>query len=127
MARSVEIPEANITVSSISTQKHYVRDEKGNATDKVSSYELVQTIQISSGDVQHIAEIARKITDLIKEGVLLESNAPEYHYTKLADLKISMLAEATKDATARAGQIAQNSGATQIGRASCRERVYVLV
>ena len=106
------VPESNIMVSSISTQKHYARDDKGHDTDKVSSFELVQTIQISSGEVERVAEIARKITDLIKEGVLLESNAPEYHYTKLADLKISMLAEATKDATARAEQIAQNSGAT---------------
>jgi hypothetical protein len=110
--RQQNVPDPSITVSSISTQKRYVRDEKGQATDKVSSYELMQTIQISSGDVQSVAEIARKITDLIKEGVMLESNAPEYFYTKLADLKISMLAEATKDATARAQQIAQNSGAT---------------
>jgi len=110
--RQQNVAEPGVTVSSISTQKHYVRDEKGQATDKVSSYELIQTIQISSGDVQQVAEIARKITDLIKEGVMLESNAPEYFYTKLADLKISMLAEATKDASARADQIAQNSGAT---------------
>lgn len=110
--RGENVADQSITVSSISTQKHYVRDDKGHDTDKVSSFELVQTIQISSAEVQRVAEIARKITELIKEGVLLESNSPEYHYTKLADLKISMLAEATKDATARADQIAQNSGAT---------------
>jgi hypothetical protein len=110
--RDQNVPVESITVSAISTQKHYVRDEKGHDTDKVSSYELVQTVQISSSEVERVAEIARKVTELIKEGVLLESNAPQYHFTKLADLKISMLAEATKDATARAQQIAQNSGAT---------------
>ncbi len=108
------VPEPSITVSAISTQKHYVHDDKGRATDQVSSFELAQTIQITSTDVARIAEIARKITELIKDGVLLESPAPQFHYTKLADLKITMLAEATKDATARAQQIAQNSDA-QLG------------
>ncbi len=42
---------------------------------------------------------------------MLQSEPPRYLYTKLGDLKIEMLAEATKDATARARQIADNSGA----------------
>lgn len=109
--RGQGIAEGEITVSSVETAKRFKRDEKGNPTDTISSYELHQTISITSGDVQKVAEIARKITALIKEGVLLESNAPSYHYTKLADLKVSMLADATKDATARAEQIASNSGA----------------
>jgi uncharacterized protein len=41
---------------------------------------------------------------------MLESDPPQYLYTKLADLKIEMLAEATKDASTRAKQIAENSG-----------------
>jgi|ERR1041384_5253644 hypothetical protein len=41
----------------------------------------------------------------------LESEAPKYLYTKLGDLKIAMLAEATSDAAARAQQIASNSRA----------------
>ena len=41
---------------------------------------------------------------------MIESAAPSYIYTKLADLKIAMLADATKDATTRAQQIAGNSG-----------------
>jgi uncharacterized protein len=38
--------------------------------------------------------------------------APEYHYTKLGDLKIEMLAEAAKDAKVRAQQIAQSTGSS---------------
>ena len=106
------VAEKQITVSSISTTKHYVRDETGRDTDKVSSYELRQTVEVSSNEVTHVAEIARKVTELIKEGVLLESHPPKYFYTKLADLKIAMLAEATRDASARAQQIATNSGST---------------
>jgi hypothetical protein len=46
---------------------------------------------------------------LINQGILLESMAPEYLYTKLGDLKIEMLAEAAKDAKRRAEQIAQST------------------
>ena len=105
------ISEKELIVSSIATLKRRGRDEKGRETEKVVAYELSQEVQIRSTDVNRVAEVARKITGLIKEGVMLESDSPRYIYTKLADLKIDMLAEATKDATARARQIAGNSGA----------------
>ena len=105
------VAEKDITVSSITTAKHYVKDKEGRDTDKISSFELAQTIEVTSIDVTHVADVARRITELIKEGVLLESAPPSYVYTKLADLKITMLAEATKDATTRADQIARHSGA----------------
>lgn len=106
------IPANAITVSAVNTNKHFVHDDKGNITDKISSYELTQNVEITSTDVTKVAEVSRKVTELIQAGVLLDSFAPRYLYTKLADLKITMLAEATKDATARAQQIAGNSGAT---------------
>ena len=86
-------------------------DEKGNETERIVSYELWQNIEITSNDVMRVAEVARQITGLIKDGVVIESNSPTYIYTGLADLKITMLAEATKDASARAQQIAANSAA----------------
>ena len=68
-------------------------------------------MQITSGEVGHVADVSRKITSLIEQGITIESTAPKYLYTKMADLKITMLAEATKDASARWRQIASNSGA----------------
>jgi hypothetical protein len=109
--KSQRISEDAIKLSAIWTGKHFARDSMGHETEKVSSYDLVETVQVTSGDVEHVAEVARNVTGLIKEGVMVESIAPTYLYTKLADLKIEMLAEATKDATARAQQIAGNSGA----------------
>ena len=45
----------------------------------------------------------------------IQSDAPLYVYTKLAPLKIQMLAEASKDARLRAERIATSSG-SQLGR-----------
>jgi uncharacterized protein len=57
-----------------------------------------------------VAGAAAEVTELIKDNVLVVSAAPEYHYTKLSDLKIQMIGEASKDARARAEQIALNAG-----------------
>lgn len=105
------IPDGAIKVGSIQTQARHERDARGNELDKITAYSLSQDIEVTSADVARVAAAARTITDLIKEGVLLESQPPRYLYTKLADLKIAMLADATKDATSRAQQIAVNSNA----------------
>jgi hypothetical protein len=47
---------------------------------------------------------------LLNQGVQLFSNPPRYYYTKLAELKLDMIAKATADARSRAEQIAVQSG-----------------
>lgn len=106
------IADSAVRISSVSTGRQYRRDEKGNQTDEVKQYVLEQQLTVSSTDVEKVAETARSVTELIREGVMIESNSPRYFYTKLADLKIEMLAEATKDATNRAEKIASNTRAT---------------
>jgi hypothetical protein len=41
---------------------------------------------------------------------LIESSPPQYYYTKIGDLKIEMLGEASKDAKERAERIASSTG-----------------
>lgn len=105
------IPADQITVGSIQTTRHYAKDEHGHDTQTIDEYELSQSIEVTSPEVDKVAAVGRNITSLIQQGTLIDSDAPKYIYTHLADLKIAMLAEATKDATARAQQIAGNSGA----------------
>src|SRR6185369_3601700 len=90
------IPEDQMTVSSISTTKLHKQDSNGVDTSEISGYSLNQSIEVRSGDVEKIAQIAREATELINQGILIESNAPQYYYTKLGDLKIEMLGEAAK-------------------------------
>ena len=120
------VPASQITLSAITTTRYYRQEvvgarnaggEEGGApakpvlitTDKISYYALTQTIGVDSTEVLKVPEAARAVTDLIKEGVEIDSGAPSYLYTKLSELKINMLAEATKDATARAEQIVNNA------------------
>jgi uncharacterized protein len=88
-------------------------DEAGGSSDEyrpVVAYELAQEVEVRSGNVELVDRLSRSATELIKSGVELESLPPKYLYTKLSDLKVSMLAEAAKDARARAEQIAANGG-----------------
>jgi hypothetical protein len=73
-------------------------------------YQLVQSIQIESKDVESIEELSRSITELLNKGVAFYSDAPRYYFTGMADLKIEMIAKASEDARVRAESIAQNSG-----------------
>lgn len=106
------VPESAISLAAISTQRNFARDAKGNPTDELTSYDLTRVVRVSSADVRGVGAIASQASELLKEGILLESQPPQYLYTKLADLKVEMLAEATKDASMRARQIADNSGSS---------------
>ncbi|PWJ59195.1 hypothetical protein CLV98_10227 [Dyadobacter jejuensis] len=74
-----------------------------------TGYSLSQNVQIESKEVDKVEGISRRVSELINKGVEFYSNSPEYYYTKLKELKIEMIAEATKDANMRAKKIAENS------------------
>ena len=104
------IPEDQMTVSSITTTTIKRKDTEGNDTSETTGYSLAQQIEVKSTDVQKIAQIAREATELINQGILIESTPPKYYYTKIGDLKIEMLGEAAKDAKERAERIASSTG-----------------
>ena len=67
-------------------------------------YRLAQSVRVESADVDRLAEL--DTPPLVEQGVLFTSEPPQFLYTKVAEEKIEMLAEATRDARARAEQIA---------------------
>ncbi len=73
-------------------------------------YRLRQTIKIESNDVDKVEQISRNISELLDKGIELDYNNLSYYYTKLSDLKIEMLAEATDNARNRAQTIAKSAG-----------------
>jgi len=108
--RAKGVPDEVVTVLSIFTAKMYARDQKGNLTDTVTGYRLSQCVYIRSEEIGKVTRISRECTDLIAQGVEIDSATPEYFYTKLNDLKIAMLGEAAQDARRRAEQLAKDSG-----------------
>ncbi len=87
-------------------------DKDGNEASYFTGYLLTQVVKIESKDVDRIEKLSREVTELINQGLEFNSASPEYYYTQLANLKIEMIAEATKDARLRAEKIAQESGSS---------------
>lgn len=76
-----------------------------------------QRVEVSSSDVARLEKLSREATQLLEQGLVITSSAPRYLYTKLGELKIEMLAEASRDARTRAERMlgAAGGGAT-VGR-----------
>jgi hypothetical protein len=75
-----------------------------------NGFRFYQNFKLNSYDVQKIKDVSNQITELIGEGIEINSWQPQYSYTKLNDLKGKMLGAATQDAKIRAEEIAKSGG-----------------
>jgi hypothetical protein len=107
------VPKESIVFSSVDIIPDYrqIYNEAGyNIGSELVGYSLSQRLTIESADVDNIEIISRDITDLIGSGVNFFSEAPEYYYTKLSELKLELIDAATADANARIGIMAEKAG-----------------
>lgn len=96
----------NIELKTVNGYYSYKRNSKtGEYTDIPDVYNLTQPVTISSDNVELIKEISNNITGLIDKGVDINAYAPSYDYSKLPELKVTLLEKASKDAKARAGSM----------------------
>ena len=72
------------------------------------AYKLTEKVRVESADVDQLSKL--DATSLVENGILFTTEPPQFIYTKVAGEKIEMLADATKDARARAEQIALQGG-----------------
>jgi hypothetical protein len=100
-------PKDKIEFNTISSYAVYEMSDQGYQTGRINGYVYSQRIEIQSTDVIKIKELSLDITSLIERGVSFNVEQPEYHYTKIADLKIEIQAAAAKDAMIRAQKIAE--------------------
>lgn len=96
-------------ISNREKNRSIYNNEGGYMGEEFLGYELSQTVQIESKEVEKIEKIAREVTELLNRGVQFYSQPPRYYYTQLSDLKIEMISQATEDARTRAERIAENS------------------
>lgn len=97
----IEEVEANIL--------HELNGEKISRQGTVG-YRLTQKVYVESADIEGMALL--DTTPLVEQDVLFTTEPPQFLYTKAAEEKIGMLAEATKDARVRAEQIAAQGNRT---------------
>lgn len=76
----------------------------------VIRYQLAQTVSVQSNDVAKMTDLSKKIPDLVGQGAMVSIQSLEYYYSKLPDLRVSLLTAAIQDAKARAAKIAEGTG-----------------
>jgi len=107
------IKKDQIVFSSVDISKDYdyQYNDNGNLIGQTfRGYSLNQVVTIESNEVDKVEVLSRESTELINDGIELFSNPPSYYYTKLTELKLKMIENATKDAYGRAKIIAENAG-----------------
>lgn len=109
------VPAAEILPDAVSEEPIYeqVKNPKTGqyvATDHITGYTLTQKVEVKSRSVDLVDSLSRQSTELISQGISFKSETPLYLYTQLSELKVSMQAEAAKNARERASQIAVSSG-----------------
>lgn len=105
-----QIPDEAITLNAVETTTIPEVTSSGKETGQILAYRLNQRFEIRSDDVDRYTKLSQKSTELLDEGINLVSEPPQYLYTQLSKLRIEMVAEATKDAKARAEAIARSTG-----------------
>jgi hypothetical protein len=109
------LKESDMVFSAVLIRKEFedVYDNNGTRIKSIfAGYALTQSVEVESKEVDKVENISRQVSELINSGVEFYSESPNYYYTKLAELKIEMIAAATKDANVRAQKIAENADAS---------------
>lgn len=104
------IDPKQIKVSSTSIAEIHPRDKDGRELPEMTvAFVTEQQIEVSSGEIEKVERISREATELIDRGIYIRSDEPLYIYTKLAELKVQMAADASRDARNRAEQMAEQA------------------
>lgn len=115
------IEKDEIRVSSASAHEQFETEFVGTGEERIerqvsTGFVMRQRVVVSSPDVAAVEKVSREVTQLLERGISIDSEMPRYFYTKLGELKIEMLAAASKDARARADNIVEAAGGDKIER-----------
>jgi hypothetical protein len=106
------IPDEAVTVSPPAANEIYNYNQNGNAGPR--EFSLTQTVTIRSKDAHAIDNLSKRISELVDKGVFVSGNTVSFYVSNLAELRVSLLADAVKDAKARAAEIAK-AGDKKVG------------
>ena len=109
-----DLAEDEIVFNSVDITQNYKEnyDDSGNYIgSEPNGYTLTQSVIITSNNVEIVEKISRDISSLLDSGVELTSGSPEYYYSDLDALKLSLIDKASENARERIEIVANNAGA----------------
>lgn len=85
-------------------------DGENGAETASSRFRLSRTVEVRSGAIDTVLAMDARASQLVTQGIEFTAGAPEFIWTKAGEAKIEMLADASRDALARAEQIVSPGG-----------------
>ncbi len=110
IGQGIKANEIIFEAVNISKDFIYGTDANGNSFSQFNGYILSQDVTIESTDLDKIEKASREISTLISQGIELSSSNPSYYYSKLEDLKLELIAQASENAKQRGENIATKAG-----------------
>jgi len=106
----IKAEDLKFSAVNVTKENETLYDKNSIPRVNFKGFRLTQSVSIQSLEINKIEELSRQVTQLLNLGIELNSSAPQYFYTKMPELKLAMIAEATRDGRARAEKISQESG-----------------
>jgi hypothetical protein len=103
------IPADALTLGAVAT---FANEEfvNGNTTGRILSYRATREVTVRSTDVQLVAKLSQGIGSLLATGINANNYGPQYYISNLPELRPQLMAEAMKDAKARAEALTKAVG-----------------
>jgi hypothetical protein len=105
------VKDAEVVFAAIDIRKEFRSYQVDNRwMEEFDGYRLSQSVRVESSEVDKVERLSREISELLNGGLELQSETPRYYYTKLSELKIDLLANASADGKQRAAVLAEKAG-----------------
>ncbi|PJE78296.1 hypothetical protein CI610_02771 [invertebrate metagenome] len=122
LLKSSGFTEQEIIPGIIDYRKQEFRDENQKLVEE--KYLLVGAIEVQTKKVRLVSKVRAKLNVLIAQGLNIQNNAPDYHFTRLNNIKPNMLKEATMNARVAANEFAKNAGVKVGGIRIARQGIF---
>ncbi len=127
MLVAYEFKADEINACEVDTTIVFAKNSKAENTNVIESYVLSQGTTVRTMNVVSVRELAFRATDLIKEGVEIDSGAPSYYVSVLESIKLTLLEKATENGYERASLLARGSKSEVGGLISASQGVFQIV
>jgi len=112
IAQGIAAEEILFDAVNINREFSYDYDNNGRSYQTFTGYSLTQNVSIESRDLDKVDNASREISTLLSQGIELSSFSPNYYYSKLEDLKLELISQASDNARQRAHNIAKEAGSS---------------
>ena len=104
------IDEKDIEFSQIYSYKVYKKAANGYSdTDVLKGYNVSRNLTVKSKDINKLTEISKDVSELVNQDIDLTTENVQYYVSNLDDIKVNVIADASKNAKERAKSLVKGT------------------